>query len=230
MSLITINSWNKLIQCQKTFYTPLMAGILNNIEQAMQCPLKILKSDQTSTVVVVEVGAQLLVIKRANTKSVIHYLRRLFLPSRARKNWQNAEKLQQLGISTFSPIALIEERIGPLRGRSYFLCTYIEGTPALEYFRDKSKRTTWALAARNLVTLSERLAQNWVSHRDLNLSNIIFTAEKPSLIDLDAMRQYASPRIAARAARRERHRFLQNCLETPGVSAEINSLLQAAFS
>jgi hypothetical protein len=230
MEFITFREKQKLIQCQKAFFTSSMSNLLNNIETAVHSPGMILKNDPTSTVVVVHIDAKPIVIKRANIKNTYHRCRRFFLPTRARKNWYNATQLLHLGINTITPIAFVEERYGPLNGRSYFLSSYIEGQSALLYFQDESKRPFWPLAIQNLINLTSQLANNWVSHRDLNLSNIIFKDEKPWLIDLDGMCKHTFFWFAKRAAKRERERFLQNCLETPGVSAEIRQLLAQALA
>lgn len=230
MEFIAVKNPLKYIQCQKAFYTSAMSNLLNNIETAFGAPDKILKDDPTSTVIVIHIDSKPVVIKRANIKNIYHRCRRFFLPSRARKSWCNAHQLLQTGINTLTPLAFVEEKYGPLNGRSYFLSNYIEGKNALHYFQDESKRARWPIAIKNLIHLTTTLADNWVSHRDLNLNNIIFKDEKPWLIDLDSMCHHSFFWIAKRAAKRDRERFFQNCLETPGVSVEVCQLLTQALS
>jgi hypothetical protein len=230
MSFITCKTWNKLTRCQSEYDTPLMQQALNDIEKVMQSPCLVLKDDLASTVIVTTIADWSVVIKRANTKNSWHFFRRLFLTSRAQKSWDNTEKLLQLGINTFTPIAMIEERMGPLKGRSYFLCTYLDGKTGIDYFSELNDEGKKLRAAKNLAHLLQQLSHSWVSHRDLNMSNILFINEEPWLVDLDAMRQHRFSWFAANAAKREKRRFLQNCLETPGVSREVNRLLQAVFS
>ena len=45
-------------------------------------------------------------------------------------SWANTLRLEFLGINTLKPVALIEERFGPLRGRAYFNSRYLGGDDA----------------------------------------------------------------------------------------------------
>lgn len=208
-----------------------MQYLLENIEQQIQNPWKILKSDHTSKVVVVKIDSQLLVVKSFNTKSKIHFCRRLFQQSRASINWYYANKLLENNILTFEPIAMIEERYGLFKGKSYFICSYIQGIEALHYFAHGAKPIPeWETVAKNIGLMLQRLAQAGFHHRDLNLSNIILIGNQPWLIDLDSMRQYRSSWKKKHIARRARNRFMENWDETPEVSPKIIQIFQAIFN
>jgi serine/threonine protein kinase len=110
----------------------------------------------------------------------------------------------------------MEERWGLFKGRSYFLCPYIDGVDARHFFAcDAQPNTTWAIAAKNICTMMKALVQNKISHRDLNLSNIILVANKPYLIDLDAMKHYNFSWVARWAAKKEQRRFMENWQNDP---------------
>jgi GT2 family glycosyltransferase/tRNA A-37 threonylcarbamoyl transferase component Bud32 len=219
--------WNNYIRCQEAYYTPAMKAVLADIEGAMHTAWKVLKNDDSSTVVVIKVDGTDVVIKRANAQG-IHYFRRLFRCSRARKNWRNAQRLQAIGIHTFEPIALVEDRFGPLTKGAYFLCSYIQGFEARHFFQEAHAQSQRSVAT-VIAQLVKKLATNWISHRDLNLSNIILVDNQPWLIDLDSMHQHHWQFWAKRAAFRERSRFLRNCEDTPDVSHDIVPLFQAIF-
>jgi tRNA A-37 threonylcarbamoyl transferase component Bud32 len=205
-----------------------MQSILQNIDYHVNNPVKVLKNDPTSTVVVVKIDDHLLVIKRSNTKDWFHVIRRFFALSRARKNWRNALVLKSYDISTFLPVAIVEERFGPLKGRSYLICSYIQGAEAIDYFA--SNESSAYQVATNIVQMIKNLAKHWVSHRDLNLSNIILIDGKPWLIDLDAMRKHRFWHFAHRGAKREIERFMINCRSTPGVSTATTNLFETIFN
>jgi tRNA A-37 threonylcarbamoyl transferase component Bud32 len=209
-----------------------MRTLLQDIDHHIEHPWKVLKDDPTSTVVLVKIDEQYLVIKRANTKNGLHKIRRLVAVSRARKNWRNALRLAKIGIPTFSPIALMEERFGPLKKRCYFICSYIQGVDALHYFACGAKpQSNWHGVAIKIANMLQVLAAHSLSHRDLNLSNIIvIDNQQPCLIDLDGMRRHWLTFFAKRGAVRERNRFMENWDETPGVLPETVRLFQSIFS
>ncbi|MBN9286593.1 MAG: hypothetical protein J0H47_01550 [Gammaproteobacteria bacterium] len=232
MTIVNIHRWNRLIHCRKEYFSSAMQDLLQNIDFYIdRKPWRVLKNDPTSTVVVLKVDDNYVVVKRANTKGWAHILRRFFTCSRAKKNWRNASMLLDIGIPTFSPIALMEERWGPLKWRSYFICSYIQGTEALEYFSrtDEPQEQTKEIATK-IARMLQTLAKHWISHRDINLSNIILVDGEPWLIDLDSMRQHRFSFIATRGARRERERFINNCSDTPIILPEVLSLFGTIFN
>jgi hypothetical protein len=181
-------------------------------------------------VIVVEIDNRQVVIKRSNTKHWSQAFRRLFSRSRAKKNWMNANRLLSLGLKTFEPIAMVEERIGPLKWRSYLVCSYIQGIDALHYFACGAKpQQEWPHVANNIATLLDALSGHWISHRDLNLSNIILVDHQPWLIDLDSMRQHRFRLWANRGAKRERERFMRNWQDAPDLSLQVAALFKTVF-
>lgn len=228
---IVTHSWNKYILCENTFYTPSMQALLQDIDHVIAHPESVLKNDRTSTVVLVKVDEKWLVIKRANTKDWTHGVRRLFSLSRAKKNWINATKLLSLGVKTFTPIAMVEERWGPFKGRSYFICSYIEGIDALHYFSSNSPyQALWPEVVQKINHLINTLSEHWISHRDLNLSNIIMVNHEPWLIDLESMREHKFLALAKRGAKRECLRFMENLKDTQEITFETKMLFHSLFT
>lgn len=230
MITIITQRWNKYIECQKAHYSAAMQRILENIDEAIEQPWKILKNDATSTVVVLKVDDRLIVVKRANTKNIIHFCRRLWWRTRAKKNWQFALKLNQIGVNTVEPIAYIEERYGWLKGRCYFIANYLAGIEARYYFdRNSPYKAKWPIVAHQLAEIIHKLSAYWISHRDLNLTNIIVLDDKPWLIDLDSMRTHWWRKSAVKGMLRERHRLLENWLDFPDLSPEVCHLFKRFF-
>lgn len=206
-----------------------MQVVLSDIDKAMLSASKVLKDDPTSTVVIVNVDDKPLVIKRANTKGFIHFMRRLVCVSRARKNWRFAMQLKAANIHTFEPIAYIEDRLGPFKRRSYFICSLLGGTDALRFFSDHTYEAQWELVAKNIVIMIEKLASQHLSHRDLNLSNIILIGSQPYLIDLDSMRHYRLSSFSKRATAHEIDRFMENWQDYPEISSKVAELFKTYF-
>lgn len=227
MNTIAIRQTHKYIQCQKQDY-PQLQALLANIEHFLQNPIKVLKDDATSTVAVVCLKKRQVVIKRFNARNKWHFFRRLFSRSRAKKNWQNAHKLLTLGIRTFKPIALVEERYGPLKGRSYLLYDYLPGIDVFHYFCYATKPLQRKAMVFNLFKLIQQLAFHSISHRDLNLSNILLIKKQLWLIDLDGMRHHLWRWSARYGAYKERLRCMENWQKAP-LSHEVIALFQSVF-
>lgn len=168
----------------------------------------LLKRGNTCTVARVDVGGRALVIKRYNIKNWRHRLSLLWRPSRASHSWREGHRLHLLGIATPFPLALIEERIGPLRGRAWLLTEYCPGTDLLRHL-DPAQPPPEA-EARALQRLFALLQLERLGHGDMKANNLLWADGRISLIDLDAMRQHRTAAGHARAWRRDRRRFLRN--------------------
>jgi len=222
-----IKTFRKFIQIDQRFDSIEMRSVFGNLDKIFLEPIKTLKNDATSTVVLAKINHQLFVIKRANTKSRMHSLRRAFKISRAQKNWRNARHLNQIGISAIQAAAMIEERWGIFRRRSYFICPFIDGIDARHFFaEDMQPNDNWPIAVENICLMLKKLADNKLSHRDLNLSNIILVNNTPYLLDLDAMTHNKNTWIAKRAAKKELQRFMQNWENIPKPHRQAASLFQ----
>lgn len=220
-----IKQRNQYIQLDSSFGEDKIMELVHRLDSIINQADVTLKNDHTSTVVVVTVGKQKWVIKRSNTKGLLHAVRRAFQTSRALHNWRNANTLKKCQILSVTPIAMVEERYGILKGRSYFICDYIHAKDALHFFACGAKPSPhWHEVSQNICEMIKKLERNQLSHRDLNLSNILIKDKQPVLIDLDAMRQYRMPFWAKRAAKKERKRFMENWQEAPNVDRFVESL------
>ena len=115
-------------------------------------------------------------------------------PSKARRSYEYAEKLRELGIGTPDPVACIEyEDAGCLR-ESYYLCRYWPADIDLMevlYRGDASGLDTDSLLAR-LARFTYLQHENGVLHLDYNPGNILARAAGASfefaLVDLNRLR------------------------------------------
>ncbi|MDX1299693.1 MAG: lipopolysaccharide kinase InaA family protein [Pseudomonas sp.] len=186
---------------------PLLANLDRLTEQG-----HIYKTGGAATVVRVELDGRSLVVKRYNVKSVAHWLKRFWRPSRAWHSWVEGNRLQLLGIATPQPLVVLEQRWCWLRGRAYLITEYCGGQDIIARFsnyHDGSPPETELLA---LDRLFAALLRERISHGDFKGHNLFWDAQLGcwSLIDLDAMQQHRSARSFARAYARDRARFLRN--------------------
>lgn len=171
---------------------------------------KFIKRGNTATVGIIEIDGRSLVVKRYNIKGFWHGFSRALRRTRAAISWRNAHLLSLYGIATPKPVALLERRIGPLRGTGYFISEYATGANCADYFgMESTLQETYVSVADNLTKLFDKLAEAKISHGDLKATNIII-AHQPMLLDLDALRQHRSARAFKKAFARDVRRFLRN--------------------
>ncbi len=168
----------------------------------------VLKAGGTCTVARVGIGDTAVVVKRYNLKHWRHALSRAWRPSRASHSWIEGHRLVFLGIPTPRPLALVEERLGPLRGRAYLIAEAQEGASLLEVLHPDSP-PAGKLAA-SLLALFARLFCQRIVHGDLKATNLLWNGERLALIDLDATTERRSPQRFRQAWQRDRARFLRN--------------------
>jgi tRNA A-37 threonylcarbamoyl transferase component Bud32 len=188
-----------------------LTALLEDPDAHMADGAKFLKRGRSSTVSMIALGNKRVVIKRYNMKNIWHRLRRVVRRTRAATSWRNSNMLDFYGIDAAPPLAFLEWRFGPLRGRSYFISEYVEGTTAHEYF-DSGQLNNDELRAATLALKEslKGLARFRIAHGDLKAPNIIFSAGKPVFTDLDAMHQYRTGFWYRRARRRDIERLLRN--------------------
>ncbi len=171
-----------------------------------------LKDGGTCTVALAEILAESpagkVVIKRYNRKGWGHALSRAWRPSRAWHSWLAGHRLAFYGIATPRPLAMIEERLGPLRGRAFLVNAYCPGGNLLDTLRPDCEPSPTQQAA--IVRLFRLLAELQITHGDLKATNLLWHDDEVVLIDLDAMTCHRSAKAFARAWRRDRGRLLRN--------------------
>lgn len=185
-----------------------LSGLLADPEHFM-AQGQLLKDGGTATVarvVLPEYGA--LVIKRYNLKNFRHALSRLWRPSRAWHSWREGLRLQFLGVATPQPLAMIEQRIGPLRQRAWLVTAHCPGPSLLEHL-DATQPPPAAEAAA-IQALFKILLRERISHGDLKATNLLWHDGHVVVIDLDAMRQHRLRQSHQRAWQRDRRRLLRN--------------------
>ncbi len=176
----------------------------------------ILKTGNTTTVVRVQSDDCDWVIKRYNIKNPWHALSRSFRPTRAWTSWGNAHLLKIYGIATPRAIAMIEKRIGPLRSTGYYVCDFVAGMHAEDFFQDYTvSDLIKEQVAENFVHLFELFHKLNICHGDCKATNFLLKGREPWVLDLDAMEECVSSVRFKKLSRVDRQRFLSNWQEQP---------------
>ena len=151
---------------------------------------RLIKAGQATTIAQVPGGG---VLKRFNLKRYRNLVKYRFAPSRARRAFQLAYRLEMLGIRTPRVIAYTDRHVLGSTVRSYLLMEYVaQARPAAEVFREwaeggeeREQRARALLEAGRLVGL---LHGAGFANRDLKASNLLLTeAGELCLVDLDGL-------------------------------------------
>lgn len=184
-----------------------------------------LKLGRTCTLALVEHAGRRLVIKRYNIKSATHALSRFWRPSRAWHSWIEGHRLRFLGIATPRPLALIERRLGPLRGHAWLITEYCEGPTLHDLLAAHTEAGLPVEAGEAVRRLFAQLAAAHISHGDLKATNFIFRGHELCVLDLDAMRRHGSEAAWRKAWKRDRARFLRNWPEGSALRRALDEAL-----
>lgn len=187
-----------------------------------------LKRGRSASVVRLTLDGRDVVVKRYNLKGFLHRLRRFWRPSRAWHSWRAAQRLRLWGVPTPKPIALLEERFGPLRGRAFYVSEYAAGEPLATALpaADPSRR---ALLLNNLCLLLNTLARLRLSHGDLKATNLLVDNDNTlMLLDLDALRRHRRRNAYFNALARDVARLRANWADQPALLAELDRALADA--
>lgn len=215
-----VDRFFSLVRAEADFLAPLIADPDAWLEQGIA-----LKRGRTATLALVELNGRKLVIKRYNIKGAGHALSRAWRPSRAWHSWIEAHRLGFLGIATPRPLALIERRLGPLRGRAWLVTEYCEGPNLQTRLAERAGNGAPARVKEAVRTLFARLAAERISHGDLKATNFLCHGDDLAVLDLDAMRQHDSETAWRKAWQKDRARFLRNWPQGSVLRRELDAAL-----
>jgi tRNA A-37 threonylcarbamoyl transferase component Bud32 len=210
-------AWDFFLVCDRAFHDTSAVRLLTNPDPFVDSGTMI-KDGNTSTVALVNMDGQRLVVKRYNIKNPWHAITRAFRPSRAWISWRNAHRLIILGIPTPKPVALLEKRCGPFRRKAYFVTEYVNGMDVYRLLHsDLSKQTDVEGLVKQFKKLLQVLADASISHGDLKATNFIVTNQGLFTTDLDAMCEHRSRRRYVRAFRQDLDRLRRNWAAMPEI-------------
>ncbi|MCB1668079.1 MAG: hypothetical protein KDI24_06950 [Pseudomonadales bacterium] len=205
-----MQSASAFIALQRKFASQALLKLLNEPEVVIG-NAGFLKQGNSSTVVKIPSEDGGWVVKRYNIKSFWHGLRRCFRPSRAWVSWKNAYRLELLGIATPKPLAMRENRSGPLRREAYLITEYSSGEGLQGWLLQRGDRPVPQWLDDAVVRMFDIFWHSQVSHGDMKATNLLVTeGAELQLIDLDALTHHQSARKFRKAFAKDLRRFLDN--------------------
>ena len=214
----TERRFRRFLVCDRASFEGNVASMIEDIDTQFERGVVIKAGDKASVVRLYIDGAAF-VIKRYNSRSWRRRLMRLWRPTHARRAWQNVHRLRLLGIQTFVPVALIEHRFGPLRGRAYLVMRDVGGIDLRERFCRGH--------IQSLVALFADLFRAGLVHGETEATNFIDVTGAIHLIDLDAMRSPWTKRGLRRGAAADLERFVANWPESATIRAALDRGFQS---
>lgn len=153
---------------------------------------KLVEKDCVRTTVRLESDFQCFVVKRHVERSWRHFAKQCVSLSRAEKCWNDSWFLYDNGYPTPRPVAYLENRFGVLRGNSFFVYQYVNGTTL-------KQKATGLNNQRLIRKYIVQLAEIWNQHARLkvNLSDghpanfLVDPMEKIWVIDLDKLQRFS---------------------------------------
>ena len=213
--IVCKKNFSSFMLCRRSHFTPEMASFLINPDTAFNGPGKtILKAGNSATVVRYRIDGLELVVKRYNMKNWVHTLRRAFKKTRADISWRSAHLLMQNRINTSRPLAMMEKRFGPFRNKAFFICEYVKGEDAIQYFQNADAECI-SQTAQSIMSVFSKLKSLMISHGDMKATNIIIQGGEPFLIDLDSMARHRIKTRFFHAHKKDINRFLKNWQDHP---------------
>jgi tRNA A-37 threonylcarbamoyl transferase component Bud32 len=211
-------SFHHYMVCDRNSYTNEMIRFIDNMDSEIASS-RLLKDGNSSTVALVEIDGNPMVVKRYNIKSLRHALSRCFRPSRAWISWKNAHLLDILNIRTPRPIMFFEKRLGPFRSRAYYLMEYVEGTNCYELLHSqKAKEINLKDLVEKFVSMLQTLADSSVVHDDLKATNFIVTKHKDLFVlDLECLAEKRFRWVFRKKFKRKLERLMKNWEDLPEV-------------
>ncbi|MGL4977388.1 MAG: lipopolysaccharide core heptose(II) kinase RfaY [Cetobacterium sp.] len=150
----------------------------NKIKNKEFTILKVLKDDNRSYVLLIEVDGESYVYKvpREKNRRVWQRFLSIFRGSESRREYNNSLKISKLGFEGATPIMYWEKRVFGMSFDSFFISSYLEGKSAtisdLSLVRDEL----------------ERIHKKGYLHGDSQLDNFMILKEEVYLIDVKLIR------------------------------------------
>ena len=188
---------------------------------------EMLKDGDRCTVVAVTDESWRGVLKRYNLKDPLHTTVHAVMRSRARWSWRNGWRLIESGVPTPRPVAMVEDRVGPLRLKSYLLTEFVEGRPLRDVMSEAGATEAVEPLVGQFLRIWEQLGGLRASHGDMKDTNfIVDPTGQLWLVDLDGMRFHAPGPLFDRARRRDFAIFMRNWTR-PWIPVETARLFRA---
>ncbi len=220
-------SWRHFLSVDKSVDSPALRSVLANPEAAIAGG-RVIKKGTTNTVAIITLdsGEQVLIKRFKSTKGALHQFFRGQRQSRARSCWLNGLVLEMLGSPTPQPMAMLEQRWGPLTRCSYVFNAYHSGTTVMDWFMQSPLPEGYQQIAEKVGDILFSLQRALVFHGDLKGNNFLLVDGEPLLIDLDAMTSYKKPSTFCDPNQKDINRFAKNWLALPEAAAVFSPIIE----
>lgn len=227
-AFVAEKNWRRYVVYDRLLATDALRTLLRNPDKVTtENNATIIKDGNTCTVFEFEQDQRQLVCKRYNIKNIGHALSRAFRASRGSASWRNAHHLLDCGIATARPIALYEQRYGPLRSKTWLFMEKITGADPLKILTENSMTDEADILVESFVQLFRKMVLEQISHGDMKITNFIFSQNRLYVIDLDSMKAHDNQVSFARAFSRDMRRFFRNWHAHPAISNQFHESLRA---
>ena len=169
-----------------------------------------LKQGNTATVVKIVGDRSEWVLKRYNIKDFWHWVSRCWRPSRAWVSWQNAYRLELLGIATPQPLAMRENRNGPFRREAYLLTEYAAGEDLRNWVLRQSDQPVPQWLGDQVERMFDIFWRARIAHGDMKATNLMVVGEQLQVLDLDSLAWHRTEKSFKKAYARDLQRFMDN--------------------
>ena len=193
---------------------------------------EVIKDDSAATVVVLPTDAGEVVLKRFRYPDRMRAVRRALRPSRARRAFVAAIRLQTFGIAVPEPLAFLELHRFGLGVANWLLAGRAPGRDAAAVLADPATSDVQRLSIVDaLVSVVARLQSGRIVHGDLKATNFLVDvaalddagARSIKLLDLHAVSRAGS--FGALGLRRDHSRFLRNLDPWPELRGRASATL-----
>ncbi|MBC7821908.1 MAG: hypothetical protein IAG10_33900, partial [Planctomycetaceae bacterium] len=170
-------------------------------------------------------------LKRFNLRGILHTLTRVLLFTRGSRSWTYGREMLSAGIGTARPLAMVEDRLGPLRFRSFVLTEQVEGTPLPEFLA-KTELNTLELdrLAGQFARIWHTLGELRIVHGALHASNFLVTPQgQLKLINLDGTWRHWFDLTFLHRRDRDWLRFMKTWRGQPEIGAAFRAAVARHF-
>ena len=186
----------------------------------------LIKQDN-NTIAKVQIDGRWLVIKRHNAKSFWRFLKRMFGPSRAIKNWLRAHDLLALHIATPTPIAAMTKEIGPIKLRSYYLYEFLAAPTVEDFFIQCQDPKLLQQIAQQIAGVFVVMFNHGLCQRDTGPANMLVKDKQVYMIDIEGILYFRGP-TPLKAQHKSLAVFLSRWQQYPELQNLFIQTLQAA--
>jgi hypothetical protein len=171
------------------------------------------------------------VLKRHHMRDWGHTLSHMLWFTRASRAWVYGREMIESKVPTARPLAMVEDRIGPLRFRSFVLTEHVEGM-RLDQFLQQTPLTTAELdqLAAQFAHIWHTLGEMRIGHGDMKATNFLVTPDRQlKIIDLDGTWRHWFDVTLLPRRDRDWLRFMKNWKGQPEVAAAFRAAVARHF-